>query len=541
MGFRESFRMLFCFLFLTYGPVWPWKIDFAPTTATTTTSDSNNNSSMGSNLAESFVLRDFCLCPELMGSRISRESIEVDFRHGGTHVLCSTILCSIPAPIVPPRLRKCSALRPLFPPRWGKSCRHLGSQTHSPTVWPQFVSAPPPTRVVSLAGTAHSRLDLLPYAQHNDAPHLGVSRSQQKREKREAKNKRKEKREHEKGEGAQAWFRSFIDSILWSFATSICASCWWCFTEDMPAGGLFFLFRLIVFRICMLLRFILFRVCSLLGLITLATSTQICAQYCALKSSVQIGLQDEINSYVMVCLWSTHTSMRDFSLRIGGIAAHRILWFLKCPMRICIIWFLKFRMRICISVLGTFSVCRFVERRSLWFTGAQIVSAHLYECPCWACSSDRPRSEEQCSVDPDYWSSLGNVSVIPPKKIVFDTHYRSIRMPGTNRRILMRTRPKSPTLEFMPPPPRGFFMPSEIIVETLPRGAAKSVHRILRAQKRRFVQYWVPAPASVCQLQCVRCVVYQGVRVEYEGVVSTMETMISSDSNPTVVSCVCCL
>ena len=218
-------------------------------------------------------------------------------------------------------------------------------------------------------------------------------------------------------------------------------------------------------------------------------------------------------------------------------------------------------MRICISVFWAFSVCWFVESRSLWFTGAQIVRAHLYECPCWDCSSDRPRSEEQCSVDPDYWSSLGNVSVIPPKKIVFDTHYRSIRIPGTNRRILMRTRPKSPSLEFKPP--CEFFMPGEIIVETLPRGAAKSVHRILRGHKRRFIRYWVPAPAPVRP-----CGTFQGVRVAYQSVLVADDVAHSyptvagfftyqvgnvrvrveyqcvvvaddvADSNPTVVCCV---
>ena len=453
---------------------------------------------------------------------IARESIEDRFRfQGGPPVSCSTVLCIFPAPLEPPRLRKCSAFRPLFPPRLRTCTRHPDSQTQRPTVSPQFSSSPPPNRVLCLAGTVRSRLDLLLYAQHNDGPHLGVSRNQQKREKRERKKNRKEKREEEKGQGVQAWFRSFLESILWSFSTSICESCSWCFAADSAApGGLFFLFRFIVFRICMVLRFILFRVCLLLGFMTLATSTKICAQYCGLKSSVQIALQDDINSYVMVCLWSTHTNRRDFGLRIGGIAAHRVLWFLK------------FSMHICMSVLvGTFSVCWLIESTSLWFMGAQIVRAHLFECTCWDLLGvllygilvcwfarewvrvlARPRSEDQCSVDPDYWSSLGNGSVIPSKKIVFDTHYRRMRIPGTNRKILMRIRPKSPSLEFMSP--RGYFMPGEIILETLPRGAAKSVHRILRAHKRRFIRYWVPAPAPVCP-----CGTYQGVRVAYQRVV----------------------
>ena len=534
----------------------------------------------GSNISPTeHCLQDFCLCPEVMGSAIARESIEDPFRfQGGTPVSCSTVLCIIPAPLEPPRLRKCSAFRPLFPPRLRTCRRQPDSHTQRPTVSPQFSSSPPPNRVLCLAGTVRSRLDLLLYAQHNDGPHLGVSRNQQKREKRERKKNRKEKREEEKGQGVQAWFRSFLESILWSFATSICESCWWCFAEDMPAGGLFFLFRLIVFRICMLLRFILFRVCLLLGFITLATSTQICAQYCAFKSSVQIGLQDDFNSYVMVYLASTHTSMRDIGLGIGGIAAHRVLWLLKLPVRICS----------CVLV-GTFSVCWFVESKSPRFMGTHIIRPHLYECPCWLlgvlvygilvcwfvrdwvsvvarprseeqCSVD-PKSEEPCSVDPDYWSSLGTGSVIPPKKIVFDIHYRSMRIPGTNRRILIRTRPKSPSLEFKPP--RGFFLPSEIIVETLPRGAAKSVHRILRAQKRRFIQYWIPAPApdSACHQRHCGSVAADAMRacgalppsVEYlmiypyrfkialsvhQGVVSTMEAIIGPESYPTVICCV---
>ena len=593
MRLRELFHMWFYVLYFTFVP--PWDIRFSTPTASTSTSDnlarqSDANispkiwpTSPAATIAPSRQQqqqRQQCsaLRPVFSAKKQQRQqcsalhpffSAKISSSLDGVSS-CANISPTIwpPTPVATiapsrqqqPQRQQCSALRRVFPPRWRKSCRYLDSQTHSPTVSPQFFSSSPPrTRVLCLAGTVRSRLDILPYVLNNGGPYLGVSRSQQKTEKREGKNKRREKREQEKGAGAQPWFRSFLESILcalpwfrsflesilWSFATSICELCWWCFAEDLSVGGLFFIFflpRFIVFRICTLLRFILFRVCLFLGLIALATSTQICAQYCALKSSVQRGLQDEINSYVMVCLWSTHTSVRDYGLRIGGIAAHRVLWFLKLSMRICMV--------------GTFLVCWFVESISLWFMGAQIVHEHCWDLLGvlvysilgwfvreWVCVVAHPRSSvippkkiyvwSSCSVDSDYWSSLGNGSVIPPKKIVIDTHYRSMRIPGTNRRILVRTRPKSPSLEFMPP--RGFFLPGEIIVETLPRGAVKSVHRILRAQKRRFIQCWVPAPARVCQTHCVRVAADAMCPC---GMVSTRESMIVPDLDPTVV-CYC--
>ena len=139
---------------------------------------------------------------------------------------------------------------------------------------------------------------------------------------------------------------------------------------------------------------------------------------------------------------------------------HPALWF------IC--YTTKLSVRICFcALLGTILVSSI--HTSMWDWCAYGVIAAL-SLSLWMPSNE-------CSVG--------------PKKIVFDTRYRRLRIPGTNRRILFRTRPSSPSLDVMPP--RGSFLPGEIIIETLPRGAAKCVRQL-----ELLVPFWVIEPSAMC-------------------------------------------
>jgi hypothetical protein len=266
---------------------------------------------------------------------------------------------------------------------------------------------------------------------------LGVSKSQQKNKKQARKEKREKKdREEKRSLFLSSFFRA-ANSVLMCFAQVLCCflirilslallafceSFWWCFVENVTAGGSFLLV-LHNYR-----RFIIFRVCLLLRLIVLA----------ALK-----GL-----SRVYRCFL--------FSLSSG----HPVLWLS--------FYATKLSVRICFSaLLGTILVSSI--HTSMWDWCAYGVIAAL-SMSLWMPS-------KECSVG--------------PKKIVFDTRYRRLRIPGTHRTILFRTRPSSPFLDIMPP--RGFFLPGEIIIETLPRGAAKCVRQL-----ELLVPYWVIEPSAMC-------------------------------------------
>jgi hypothetical protein len=343
-------------------------------------------------------------------------------------------------------------------------------------------------------------MDLLPCAENNELPPLGVSKGQQKN-KRKKKQLRKEKWEKEEREEERALFlRSLFraaESVLWCFGDvlwrfadlAFCESFWWGIAENVTAGCSFLLLfhdyrRFIVSRVCLLMRLIVCLLMRLMVLTTFKGFSRVNRGFWFSLSSLKICLLDDFYSIILANLnfYYGYASMWALCLHIGGIVAHRVSWFSFYP--------LKSFVRICLSALGG---CAFGVIAAIAMSLSMPSNVDF-------CVDAHPRSEEQCSVG--------------PKKIVFDTRYRSLRIRGTNRRILFRTRPSSPFLDVAPP--RGSFLPEEIIIETLPRSAAKYVRQI-----KLSVPYWVRESPTMCtcgmllrgKIQCAVCLMSPCVRV----------------------------